>query len=56
MNYKLKLPEAIKINLVFYVLLLELVLPNARTFAPELNEVINETIEYEVKKILERTK
>ena len=54
-NYKLNLLETIRINLVFYVLLLELVLPNARTFAPELDEVVNETVEYKVEKILERT-
>ena len=36
-NYKLELLETIKINLVFYALLLEPVLPNAKTFAPELD-------------------
>ena len=36
-NYKLKLLENIRINLVFHALLLELVLPNAEIFTPELN-------------------
>ena len=55
-NFKLRLLETIRINLVFYILLLELVLYNVKTFTLELNEVINKTIKYEVKKILERTK
>ena len=36
-NFRLKLPEIIRINLVFYALLLELVLPNAETFILKLN-------------------
>ena len=51
-NFKLKLPGTIRINLVFYALLLELVLLNAETFILELNEEVNETIKYEVKEIL----
>ena len=54
-NYKLKLLETIRINLVFYISLLELVLLNIKTFAPELNKEVNETIKYKVKKIIERT-
>ena len=42
-----------KINPVFYALLLELVLPNIKTFTPGLNKEVNKTIKYEVKKILE---
>ena len=54
-NYRLELLKAIKINLVFYVLLLKLVLLNTKTFAPELNREANKTIKYEVEKIIERT-
>ena len=36
-NFKLKLPETIRINLVFYALLLELVPPNTETFVLKLN-------------------
>ena len=36
-NFKLRLLETIRINLVFYALLLEPVLPNAKTFVLELN-------------------
>ena len=45
-----------KINLVFYALLLELVPYNVKTLIPELDEEVNETIKYEVEKILGRTK
>ena len=56
MNYKLNLLETIRINLVFYALLLELVPYNTKTFVLELDETVNETIKYKVEKILERTK
>ena len=55
-NYRLELLGTIRINLVFYALLLKPVPPNAKTFALKLNEEINETIEYEVEKIIGRTK
>ena len=55
-NFRLKLLETIRINLVFYTLLLELVPYNIETFTPELDEVVNETIKYEVEEILKRIK
>ena len=55
-NFRLRLPETIRINLVFYALLLKLVPYNIKTFAPELNEEVNETIKYEVEEILKQTK
>ena len=55
-NFKLKLLETIRINLVFYALLLKLVPYNAEIFILELNEEVNETIKYKVEKILEQTK
>ena len=55
-NFKLRLPETIKINLVFYALLLELVPYDIEIFILELNKEVNETVKYKVKEILERTK
>ena len=54
-NFRLRLLGTIRINLVFYALLLEPAPYNVETFTLELNEVVNETIEYEVKEIIERT-
>ena len=48
--------ETIRINLVFYALLLEIVLPNAEVFALELNKDVNETVKYKVEEILEKAK
>ena len=50
-NYKLKLLKYIKINLVFYILLLELVLENVLTITPKLSDE-NEIVEYEVEDII----
>ena len=44
-----------RINLVFYTLLLELVLLNAETFILELDYEVNKTIEYKVKEIIKQT-
>ena len=52
-NFRLRLPETIRINLVFYALLLEPVPYDAKTFTLELNKEINEIIKYEVEEILE---
>jgi hypothetical protein len=51
-NYKLKLFTYIRINLVFYVSLLELVLKNVPVIVLDLLEE-NESIEYEVEDIIE---
>ena len=55
-NYKLELLEIIRINLVFYISLLELVLLNVKTFAPELDKKVNKIIKYKVEKVIKRTK
>ena len=52
MNFKLRLPETIRINLVFYASLLEPVPYNTEVFALELNEEVNEIIKYKVEKVL----
>ncbi len=50
-NYRLKLPKHIRIYLVFYVVLLELVPYNVLTIVLQLLEE-NELIKYEVKDII----
>ena len=51
-NYKLELLTYIRINLVFYVSLLELVVRDILVIIPELLKE-NETIKYEVEDIIE---
>ena len=43
-----------RINPVFHISLLEPVPYNRKIFAPELDEEVNETVEYEVEEILEQ--
>ena len=56
MNFKLRLLETIRINLVFHALLLKPVPYNTEIFALELDKEVNEIVKYKVEKILERTK
>ena len=56
MNFKLRLLETIRINLVFHALLLELVPYNVEIFALELDKEVNETVKYKVEEILKQAK
>ena len=50
-NYKLQLPDNMRINPVFHVSLLEPATEDAPTIAPQLAEEENEIVEYEVEEI-----
>jgi hypothetical protein len=52
-NYELVLPKTINIHLVFYILLLELVLPEVLPVPITEIEPVNPNIKYEIKEILD---
>jgi hypothetical protein len=52
-NYKLVLPKIMNIYLVFYILLLELVLPGVLPAPITEIELVNPNAEYKIKKILD---